>query len=205
MSRSKPKHRTHSTNLSRHKVSLNPIGPPSSLKLYLSASWQSAVIASVATPRLRRDSGTSISSICTLVGTPLSEFGLRRIVAPRLVLTANASNCVQRTFPISSKINLGDLKLCFILGSDPYLRPARKLFFRTLQIIEFLCNASDVVQELSLEDIKALEPLLKSPERLPEFVRNAVLDYQDNKGTRGWDFPDRKIVPLAWNDAARSF
>ena len=27
--------------------------------------------------------------------------------------------------------------------------------------------------------------------RVPEFVRNAVLDYQDNKGTRGWDFPDR--------------
>ena len=72
----------------------------------------------------------------------------------------------------------------------------------TLQIIELLCNASDVVQELSLEDIQALSPLLAQPQRLPEFVRNAVLDYQDNKGTRGWDFPDRKIVPLAWQAAA---
>jgi len=72
----------------------------------------------------------------------------------------------------------------------------------TLQIIELLCNASDVVQELSVEDIEALSPLLAQPRRLPEFVRNAVLDYQDNKGTRGWDFPDRRIVPLAWEQAA---
>jgi hypothetical protein len=71
----------------------------------------------------------------------------------------------------------------------------------TLQIIELLCNASDVVQELSLEDIQALAPLLSQPQRLPEFVRNAVLDYQDNKGTRGWDYPDRKIVPLSWKAA----
>jgi hypothetical protein len=68
----------------------------------------------------------------------------------------------------------------------------------TLQIIELLCNASDVVQELSLEDIKTLAPLLQHPGRLPAFVRNAVLDYKDNKGRRGWDFPDRRIVPLAW-------
>jgi hypothetical protein len=67
-----------------------------------------------------------------------------------------------------------------------------------LQMIELLCNASDVVQELSLRDIESLVPLLRHPERLPEFVRNAVLDYQDNKGTRGWDFPDRRIVPAAW-------
>jgi hypothetical protein len=60
------------------------------------------------------------------------------------------------------------------------------------------------VQELSLEDINALAPLLQRPERLPEFVRNAVLDYQDNKGTRGWDFPDRRIVPLAWKEADKA-
>jgi hypothetical protein len=67
-----------------------------------------------------------------------------------------------------------------------------------LQIIELLCNASDVVQELSLEDIKTLTPILQHPARLPAFVRNAVLDYKDNKGTRGWGYPDRMIVPLAW-------
>jgi hypothetical protein len=71
----------------------------------------------------------------------------------------------------------------------------------TLQIIELLCNASDVVQELSLEDVQALAPLVSHPQRLPQFVRDAVLDYQDNKGMRGWDFPDRKIVPLAWKAA----
>jgi len=66
-----------------------------------------------------------------------------------------------------------------------------------LQIIELLCNASDVVQELSLADMQTLAPLLQQPERLPRFVRQAVLDYQDNKGTRGWDYPDRRILPLA--------
>jgi hypothetical protein len=74
----------------------------------------------------------------------------------------------------------------------------------TLQIIELLCNASDVVQGLALEDIQALAPLLEQPRRLPEFVRDAVLDYQDNKGTRGWQYPDRKIVPLAWKEANKS-
>jgi len=74
----------------------------------------------------------------------------------------------------------------------------------TLQIIELLCNASEVVQELSLEDIQALVPLLAQPQRLPNFVRNAVLDYQDNKGTRGWEYPDRRIVPLAWREAAKT-
>lgn len=71
-----------------------------------------------------------------------------------------------------------------------------------LQTIELLCNASDVVQELSLEDIQTLAPLLAQTRRLPAFVHNAVLDYQGNKGERGWDSPDRKIVPLAWRDAA---
>jgi len=72
----------------------------------------------------------------------------------------------------------------------------------TLQIIELLCNASDVVQELSLADIQALVPLLAQTQKLPDFVRDAVLDYQDNKGTRGWDFPDRKIVPQAWKEVS---
>lgn len=74
----------------------------------------------------------------------------------------------------------------------------------TLQTIELLCNASDVVQELSLEDIQTLAPLLTESQRLPEFVRQAVLDYQGNKGTRGWDLPDRKIIPLAWRAVTAS-
>lgn len=71
-----------------------------------------------------------------------------------------------------------------------------------LQTIELLCNASGVVHELSLEDIRTLTPLLEQPDRLPEFIRRAIADYQENKGTRGWDYPDRRIVPLAWQTAA---
>jgi hypothetical protein len=74
---------------------------------------------------------------------------------------------------------------------------------KTLQMIELLCNASDVVQELSLEDFEALVPLLEHPERLPEFIDKAVIDYRNNKGMRGWDFPDRLIVPLAWDEISR--
>lgn len=70
-----------------------------------------------------------------------------------------------------------------------------------LQIIELLCNASDIVQDFSLADITTLIPLLTNTARLPEFVREAVLDYKENKGTRGWDYPDRKILPIAWRGA----
>jgi len=71
----------------------------------------------------------------------------------------------------------------------------------TLQTIEILCNGSDVVQDLSLEDISAVSPLLERPQRLPQFVRAAIAEYQGNKGMRGWDSPDRRIVPLAWREA----
>ena len=70
-----------------------------------------------------------------------------------------------------------------------------------LQTIELLCNASSVIRELSLEDIRTLTPLLGQPHRLPEFIRKAIADYQENKGTRSWDYPDRRIVPLAWQRA----
>jgi hypothetical protein len=73
---------------------------------------------------------------------------------------------------------------------------------QALQTIELLCNARDVVQELSLDDIQTLTPLLEQPQRLPQFVRTAIADYRDNKGMRGWDFPDRRIVPVAWRQAA---
>jgi len=75
---------------------------------------------------------------------------------------------------------------------------------KTLQTIELLSNARDVVQELSLDDIRTLTPLLERPQRLPLFVRKAIDDYQDNKGTRGWEFPDRRILPIAWREADRA-
>ena len=71
---------------------------------------------------------------------------------------------------------------------------------RTLQTIELLCNASQVVQELSLSEIETLSGLLQS-ERVPEYIRTEVQKYFDNKGTRGWDTDDRRIVPLAWREA----
>jgi hypothetical protein len=74
---------------------------------------------------------------------------------------------------------------------------------RTLQTIELLCNASQVVQELSLSEIETLSGLLQS-ERVPEYIRKEVEKYFNNKGTRGWDTDDRRIVPLAWREAGRN-
>lgn len=73
---------------------------------------------------------------------------------------------------------------------------------RTLKTIELLCNGSDVVQALSLDDVRTLTPLFGQLRRLPEFIRAAIRDYKDNKGMRGWEFPDRRIVPQAWREAA---
>jgi HKD family nuclease len=71
----------------------------------------------------------------------------------------------------------------------------------TLQTIELLCNARDVVQELSLLDMKSLSVLLNHPARLPLSVRNEIADYFDNKGTRSWSEADRRTVPEAWRAA----
>ncbi|MFA7257821.1 MAG: phospholipase D-like domain-containing protein [Kiritimatiellales bacterium] len=75
---------------------------------------------------------------------------------------------------------------------------------RTLQTIELLCNSREVVQELSLEDIRTLEPLLDQPERLPPNIRTEIAEYFDNKGTRSWKFADRRIFPNAWHRAEQS-
>lgn len=72
---------------------------------------------------------------------------------------------------------------------------------RTLQNIELLCNASSVAESLSLADIEALAPLLDNPSRLPAFVGEAVSEYRDNKGRRGWG-SDRRVVTQAWLAAA---
>jgi hypothetical protein len=73
---------------------------------------------------------------------------------------------------------------------------------RTLQAIELLCNASEVVQELSLSEIETLSELLRS-DRVPEYIGKEVKDYFINKGTRGWDNgDDRRIVLIAWREAS---
>ncbi len=70
-----------------------------------------------------------------------------------------------------------------------------------LNTIELLCSANAVVQDLSLEDFKTLAPLLSQAERIPISVRAKVVDYLDNKGTRTWEYPDRRILLLAWKEA----
>ena len=69
---------------------------------------------------------------------------------------------------------------------------------RTLQTIELLCNARDVVQYLSLDDMRTLSSLFGSPESLPPHIRRDVADYFENKGMRSWGEPDRRTVPEAW-------
>ena len=56
------------------------------------------------------------------------------------------------------------------------------------------------MQELSLSEIETLSGLLES-ERVPEYIREEVEKYFNNKGTRGWDTDDRRLVPLAWKEA----
>lgn len=73
---------------------------------------------------------------------------------------------------------------------------------RLMQTIELLCNSSEVVQELSLDDIRTLDPLLAQTQRLPPHVQTEIADYFGNKGTRSWSTPDRFIVPNAWRQAA---
>jgi len=74
---------------------------------------------------------------------------------------------------------------------------------RVLQTIEFLCNATAVAADLSLEDMRTLAPLMEQPRRLPPHLRAEVADYFENKGTRSWDFADRRTLPLAWREAER--
>lgn len=69
---------------------------------------------------------------------------------------------------------------------------------RTLQTIELLCNARDVVQELSLDDMQTLSGLLGQSQRVPEYIRHEVAEYFGNNGTRSWDTTDRRVLPEAW-------
>ena len=69
---------------------------------------------------------------------------------------------------------------------------------RTLQTIELLCNARDVVQDLSLENMRTLSNLLGDIQRVPDYIRLDVMDYFENKGTRSWSTADRRVLPEAW-------
>jgi HKD family nuclease len=84
---------------------------------------------------------------------------------------------------------------------DYFLENARNPQERkTSQTIELLCNASEVVQGLSLDDMRTLSPLLQS-DRVPAYIRGHILEYFNNKGQRGWDTDDRRVFLLAWQEA----
>ena len=70
-----------------------------------------------------------------------------------------------------------------------------------LQTIEILANGSALADRLSLDDVKSLAELVANPSKLPANVRKGIRSYLSNKGTRGWDSPDRKIIPQAWHIA----
>lgn len=69
-----------------------------------------------------------------------------------------------------------------------------------LQTIELLCNSGDIVRELTLNDFKLLTSLLSKRDLLPDFLRKAIIDYQNNKGSRSWKGEDRKTMLTAWRD-----
>ena len=74
-----------------------------------------------------------------------------------------------------------------------------------MNTIELLCSANAVVQEFSLDDFKTLAPLLLRAERIPITVRSEVVRYLDpekGKGSRTWNYPDRRLILEAWKDVA---
>jgi hypothetical protein len=73
-----------------------------------------------------------------------------------------------------------------------------------LKTIELLCNATDIALELSLDDIRTLAPLLSDSRRIPISVREAVKYYLENKGTRTWEYPDRRLIPEAWREVSKA-
>lgn len=70
-----------------------------------------------------------------------------------------------------------------------------------LQVIELLANTGRPISTLTLNDVGTLAQMLDATEQLSPRVRSVVLDYLQNKGTRGWREPDRKLILEAWRDA----
>jgi hypothetical protein len=67
-----------------------------------------------------------------------------------------------------------------------------------LQTIELLCNGSDAVRALSLDDFRSLAPIILDGKGLPEYIREAVADYRANKGSRSWISNDREVILKAY-------
>ena len=67
-----------------------------------------------------------------------------------------------------------------------------------LQTIELLANCGPIARRLRLDDIRTLSTQLRDLTALPPDVADSIRDYLDNKGRRNWEFPDRRLIPLAW-------
>jgi len=106
----------------------------------------------------------------------------------------------KRVFPQFWRLQQ-DVRNYFLRNADE--APNRGDLRTLLQTIELLCNARDVVHELTLDEMQTLSRLLQQRNRLPPFIRPEIESYFDNKGTRGWNTDDRRVVPNAWREAAR--
>ena len=70
-----------------------------------------------------------------------------------------------------------------------------------LQAIELLANAAPVGEELTLDEIATLAPLLTDPAKFPSNVLRSVKTYIENKAARTWGFPERRLLLDYWRDA----
>jgi HKD family nuclease len=68
------------------------------------------------------------------------------------------------------------------------------------ETIELLANAGRPLPSLSLDDVATLSSILDATTALPPVVQESIKDYLENKGTRGWNFPDRRLVLKAWRE-----
>lgn len=69
---------------------------------------------------------------------------------------------------------------------------------KILKAVEIMSNASELAKCLSLSDITTLAKIIDDREFLQPEINSRIDHYWKNKGRRGWDENDRKIVLEAW-------
>ncbi len=152
--------------------------------------------------KIALDVGSSnfISVIRSIFGKQTQQlFWLQRTADAELEDINSKLLVAKRVFPQFWRLQ-EDVRNFFLDNADSAQRRGN---LRTLlQTIELLCNARDVVQELTLDEIETLSRLLEDRTSLPAFIRPQVAKYFDNKGTRSWETDDRRVVPIAWRKAA---
>ncbi len=72
---------------------------------------------------------------------------------------------------------------------------------RVMQTIELLANTGRDLSQLSLADIETLAAVLDNRSALRPEAAEAVRDYLENKGRRGWRVADRRLAVEAWRHA----